>query len=232
MSITAQDQYLQGQLPQILVPGEQVLHTAYMRRAPGLLMQILLLGGLLTLLMTKAYYAALTNRRLILVRTKMGFWSGKPQPENLGVESIDVQAMKSVSVSGFANNKSMTFHMQDGKKHTLRISPWFKWVAGTKAFYDDVPNLINGGQMQLAAGGMQPAFHVGPQQSMMQLQQPQAADAPQLATGIPQGSRVSVLAPDGHRYPATVLQEQGGHFLCAMPNGQQHWFPVANVSPA
>jgi hypothetical protein len=73
--MTPQDQYLQSQLPQVLRPGEQVLHVAYMRRQPGLMMQLLLVGGLLLFLMTKAYFVVLTNQRLVLIRTKMSFWS-------------------------------------------------------------------------------------------------------------------------------------------------------------
>jgi len=45
--IVTGDEYLQTQLQTILQPGEQVLQTAYMRRQPGLLMQMLLIGGLL-----------------------------------------------------------------------------------------------------------------------------------------------------------------------------------------
>jgi hypothetical protein len=61
----------------MLQPGEHVIHAAYMRRQPGLLMQLFLVGGLLLFLMTKAYFVVLTNRRLILIRTKMSFWSGE-----------------------------------------------------------------------------------------------------------------------------------------------------------
>jgi hypothetical protein len=154
--MSKQDDYLQSQLPQILQPGEQVLHAAYMRRQPGLLMQILLVGGLLLFLMTKAYYAVLTNRRLILIRCKMSFWTGGPSLDNLGVEQYDASQIKNVTVSGFANNRSMTFHMADGTKQTLRISPWFKQIAGTKAFFEQVPGLVTSGQLAQLAGQAAP----------------------------------------------------------------------------
>ncbi len=264
--MTAQDQYLQSQLPQILQPGEQVLHVAYMRRQPGLMMQLLLVGGLLLFLMTKAYFAVLTNRRLILVRTKMGFWTGGPKLMNLGVEEYDARGIQNVTVSGFANNRSMTFHMADGTKQTLRISPWFKQIGGTKAFFEGVPQLVTSGQLaQLAAGAGAPQLQQGgygaqAQQGYAQQGQPQQGGyappqgqqaqqgyaqpgqpaqggygaPPQPGYGAPPGfqpgTRVQVAAPDGNRYPATVVQEQNGHFLCAMPNGQQHWFPAASVA--
>ena len=58
------------------------------------------------------------------------------------------------TTSGFANNRSMTFH-SDASKMTLRISPWLKTVSGTPAFLEQVPNLINSGQ--LAQGQLPPA---------------------------------------------------------------------------
>jgi hypothetical protein len=283
--MSKQDDYLQSQLAQILQPGEQVLHAAYMRRQPGLLMQLLLVGGLLLFLMTKAYFAVLTNRRLILIRTKMGFWTGGPQLLNLGLEQYDTRQIQNVTVSGFANNRSMTFHMADGFKTTLRISPWFKQISGTKAFFEQAPGLVSSGQLaQLAAGAGQGGYGAMPQQAggygampqqqgggygampqqqgggygampqqqgggygampqqqgggygaMPQqqgmAQQPMAQQWPAQGGGFPPGARVTVIAPDGNRYPATIVQEQGGHYLCAMQNGQQHWFPVQNVGP-
>src|SRR5207253_10802751 len=100
-----------------------------MRRQPGLLMQILLVGGLLLFLMTKTYLVALTNRRMIVILTKASFWTGKPQMMNLGVEQWDAAQIRQCTTSGFANNKSMTFLFQDGRRETLRISPWFKAVS-------------------------------------------------------------------------------------------------------
>lgn len=265
--MTKQDQYLQSLLPQILQPGEQVLHVAYMRRQPGLLMQLLLVGGLLLFLMTRAYFAVLTNRRLILVRTKMSFWTGGPKEMNLGVEEYDVRAIQKITISGIANNRSMTFHLADGKKQTLRISPWFKQISGTKAFFEEVPKLVASGQLaQLAAsagapqlGGFGQAQQAGygapPQQQGYGAPQgqpgygpppqqgygapppqpgygppPQAFGPPPQAGPLPPGSPVQVSTPDGYRYPATIVQAQDGHYLCAMPNGQQAWFPAASVA--
>ncbi|MBA3541643.1 MAG: hypothetical protein H0T79_18660, partial [Deltaproteobacteria bacterium] len=169
------DEYLQSQLAAILQPGEQVLHSAYMRRQPGLAMQLLLVGGLLLFIITKAYFAVLTNRRLILVRTKMGFWSGGPKQMNLGIEQFDVRNIKGCTTSGIANNRSMTFLMHQGPSETLRISPWNKKVVGTAQFLEQVPQLIGSGQLaQLAAGApqMQQPQHQQPMHQQPQHQQP------------------------------------------------------------
>src|SRR5262245_62471076 len=102
-----------SQVGPMLGQGEQVLFMSTMRRQPGLLMQILLIGGVLLFLMTKVYFVALTNRRMILIRTKTGFWSltGTPKHMNLGIEEWDARSIVKVTTSGFANNRSMTFHL-------------------------------------------------------------------------------------------------------------------------
>lgn len=201
----------------MLVPGERVLHTAFMVRQPGLLVQILLAGGLLLFLLTKAYYVVLTDRRLLVMRTKQGMF--KPAMMNLGVEQFDVTQIASCTTSGFANNRSMTFHMRNGPKQTLRIAPWFTIVSGTKAFFEQVPQLLSSGQLAAGAGV---AGALGPAQG---------APAQPQGGGIAPGTSIVVLWSDGNRYPATVVQSANGQVLCAMPNGQQHWVPGQNVMP-
>lgn len=217
------DEYLQTQLQSILQPGEQVLHTAYMRRQPGILVQSLFF--LIAFLLTKAYFAVLTNRRLLLIRTKMGAWTGV-QNTNLGVEQWDVRTLTKCSVGGIANNKSMTFSFSNGPAQTLRISPWFKSVKGTGAFHDQVPGLINSGQLQQMATGqlppgapMQPAQM--PQPMQQQMMQPQ---------GFQVGMQVMVSPGDGQRYPGTIVQVGQGQYQVTMPNGQQYWFPAPQIS--
>ncbi|MCL2776991.1 MAG: hypothetical protein FWD73_03230 [Polyangiaceae bacterium] len=219
---TASDEYLESQLLQLLQPGEQVLHVAYMRRQPGLLMQILVGPLLLFFFMTKAYFAVLTNRRLLLIQTKASFWSfnGGPKPMNLGVEQYDARAIQKVTVGGIGNNRSMTFHMANGPKQKLRISPWFKTISGTKDFFKNVPELVTSGRLaqlaQLAAGSTAAPLQMGP---------------PGFGSGFALGSRVLVAAPNGHRYPATVVQAGNGQYLCSMQDGQQYWFPFSAVGP-
>jgi hypothetical protein len=227
--VNERDQFIQSQVTPMLMPGEQVTHTAFITKAPGLLWQILLIGGLLLYLMTKAYYAVLTNRRLILIRTKLGMW--RPKMLNLGVEQYDVTQMTGCTTSGFANNRSMTFSFRDGSKKTWRIGPWNKFVTGTKAFFEQLPTMIGSPAL---ASGMQPA---GALQAAPAYVQPgpgyaPAPAMPPAAGGFVPGTRVLVAWTDGNRYPATVVQAQGDQCLCAMSDGQQQWVPAAQLSPA
>ena len=166
------DEYLQSQIGPLLMPGEQVLQSAYMRRQPGLVMQMLFFGGLLLFLITKAYFVVLTNRRMILIRTKMKFLTGGPQQLNLGLEQWDVRNIQGCTTSGIANNKSMTWVMHQGPAETLRISPWQKQIVGTKQFFEQVPQVLGSGQLaQLAAGA--PALPQLPQMQQVSPPQPQ-----------------------------------------------------------
>jgi hypothetical protein len=182
------DEYLQSQIMPLLQPGEQVLASAYMRRQPGLVMQMLFVGGLLLFLITKAYFVVVTNRRLILIQTKMGFWGGGPKQMNLGVEQHDVRSVREVTTSGIANNKSMTWHLHQGGAMTLRISPWGKKIIGTAQFLEQVPQMFNSGHLaQLAAGAPQmQQLPQGQPQPQMQQGYPQPQQQPQMQQGYPQ----------------------------------------------
>lgn len=139
------DDFIQSQLPAILQPGEQVVSTAVVVRAPGILLTALLLGGLIAFLMTKAYYAVQTDRRVILIRTSMGLFG--PGYENKGIEEIPLQGLREIKIGGFLNNRSMTFVDASGNKNTVRIAPWSKTVAGQKAFFEGLPAMINNRQL-------------------------------------------------------------------------------------
>lgn len=242
--MNANEQYVMSQVGPMLQPGEQVIHMSVMRRQPGLLMQMLLVGGLLLFLMTKTYWVVLTNRRMILIRSKVGMFSftGTPAHQNLGIEEWDVRNIQKVTVSGFANNRSMTFVMGQGPSQTLRISPWMKAIPGTKMFFEQVPQLLNSGQLQNQLGGAPMPQQIGQGMPQQQMQQPMQQAMPQQqgygpppmqgAPGVlPPGTQVMVTGPDGNRYPATILQEQQGQYLCNMQSGQ-NWVPAQFVARA
>lgn len=147
--MTERDQFIRNEVTPMLQSDEKILFTAYMVKQPGLIWQLLLVGGLLLFLMTKAYYVAITNRRIIMIRTKQGMF--KPAMVNVETETIDLSTISKVTTSGFANNRSMTFHQTDGKKRTLRIAPWSKLVTGQKDFLEKVPQQLSGGAIAATA---------------------------------------------------------------------------------
>jgi len=122
----------------MLQPGEQIRSIAYILRAPGIAMQILLIMVCFWLyfFQVKHYYAALTDRRLILIKTSSGFF--RPAIKNAGVEEIPLAGAVNVSTGGFANNKSFTIHRADGSEETFRIGPMGTLCEAQGRFMDDV----------------------------------------------------------------------------------------------
>src|SRR5262245_35265108 len=94
------DDFIATQAPALLQPGEEITHTAFVMKAPSLLMQMLLLGPLLVWLLTQAYFAIVTSSgRLLLMRTKLG-WFG-PKALNLGVEELHLRGIREIKLGGF-----------------------------------------------------------------------------------------------------------------------------------
>jgi hypothetical protein len=46
------------------------------------------------------------------------------------------------------------------------------------------------------------------------------------------GTPVLIAWSDGNRYPATVVQETQGQYLCAFPDGRQQWVAGSYVARA
>ncbi len=130
-----------GQVTPLLGEGEQIRHTAFMVQQPGLFWQLLLVGGLLLFLMTKAYFVAVTTRKLIIIRTRQGLFS--PAMENHGIEEIPISHISEVSIGGFARNRSMIFAITDGSFRTLRLAPWSVYVSGNEAMLKEFPDELN-----------------------------------------------------------------------------------------
>jgi hypothetical protein len=139
---TERDEFVRSEVQAMLAPGEQVRNVAYILRAPGLMMQILymMVCFWLYFFQVKHYYGALTDRRLILLRTRSGIF--RPKIANEGFEEIDLAQVQSVTFGGFANNRSITLHKRDGGKESLRIAPWAKLCSGQSRFMDDLQQAV------------------------------------------------------------------------------------------
>ncbi|MGE0790420.1 MAG: hypothetical protein AB7S26_32385 [Sandaracinaceae bacterium] len=136
--MTERDQFVQSQVQGMLQPGEQIRSIAYILRAPGIAMQILLtmICFWLYFFQVKHYYAALTDRRIILIKTSSGFF--RPQIKNAGVEEVSLAGVQNVTFSGFANNKSFTLHRAGGTEETFRIGPMGTLCERQGSFMQDV----------------------------------------------------------------------------------------------
>lgn len=140
--MTERDNFVQQQVGPLLQPGEQIRNMAFVLKQPAMWIQMLLYmccGWIIIIFMTKYYYAALTDRRLILVQTGMGFFN--PKMENRAVSTIELANVQRITTSGFLNNKSFTLHMADGTKDEYRIAPWSKAMSGQGRWLDEIKAL-------------------------------------------------------------------------------------------
>lgn len=140
------DDFIDSQLPSLLQAGERPLYRANVTRAPGLFWRMVLSGGLLVFLMTKACFAVVTDRRLILIRTRLGFFG--PKAMNLGIEEVPLSSIAKVTTSGLLDNRSITFHKTDGQSDTVRVAPWFEFVDQQSAFSNEMPQRVTTKQLQ------------------------------------------------------------------------------------
>lgn len=69
------EENLRASLAADLQPGEQIQFVAYGIKQPNIFLMVLLLGGLLSALLTKHYVLALTDRRLVIKEINMGLFS-------------------------------------------------------------------------------------------------------------------------------------------------------------
>ena len=138
--MTERDQFIQAQVQGMLAPGEQIVNMAYILKAPSILMQILwtMICFWVYFFQIKHYYAALTNQRLILIKTGGGFF--RPKIKNDGIEEYPLANVANVGFGGILNNRSIDVSMNDGTSLGLRIAPWAKLCAGQGTFMDDLQN--------------------------------------------------------------------------------------------
>ena len=138
------DEFLKSEMARLLQPGEQVLHTATAFTGPVLLAS--LFGVLGQVLLIKHYFAVLTNRRLLLIRSSMGMFGLKPL--NRGVIEFPFDSLAAVRVGGVFNQRKLTLEGRDGSRVTVRLNSMVRQVSGQKEFCAQAPEIL-----QRAAAG-------------------------------------------------------------------------------
>ncbi|HEY2409015.1 MAG TPA: hypothetical protein VGI10_23585 [Polyangiaceae bacterium] len=144
---TKHEDFIAQQLGPLLQPGEQPLYQCAGVIQPPFWLRVLCLGGLMAVLMTKAYFVILTNRRLIMIRTKMGMFG--PGMANKGVEQFPVSAITEVKSGGLLNNFKVTFRFADGSARKITVAPWSKAVTGNAAFAKELAQKFMARQLPL-----------------------------------------------------------------------------------
>jgi hypothetical protein len=134
--MTKCDEFIHNELKPRLQPDETVAVTGFLfNKSLGLAALV----GPLALAGSGYFFAALTTRRLFLIRTKMGFFSLKMANE--GVIEIPYADMKAVERGGFANQKTITISLKDGTALKYRLNTIARYTSGQKEFIDTLCRL-------------------------------------------------------------------------------------------
>lgn len=167
--------YAQNEIGPRLAPGEQILHTAFLFNKS---LVAAALVGPLALAGSGYFFALATDRRLFLIKTKMGLFALKA--ENHGLTEIRYETIAKIEPGGMLNQKTVAIHTLDGGKLPMKLNTIAKIMSGQKTFIDSLPRYVEAWRQQ--GGGQQ--YGGAPQQYGGA--PPQYGGAPQQYGGAPQ----------------------------------------------
>jgi len=137
------DEFVDAELNKILKSGENVLGKALIWQGPGIMLQLLLLGPITAWLFMKYYFAVITDQRLILMHTKMGFASGLKKM-NMGVVEVTPKELSNVETKGAMNQRRVILSLKNGSSRTLRLNTFASYVSGQKEFAELTAKTLKG----------------------------------------------------------------------------------------
>lgn len=120
---TDADRFIHEQVRPLLRPDERVQHQAY---------------GLAGGPASPAFFAVLTNERLLLVQTRVGAFA--VLLENHGVEAFERSTIGGVDVDG----ETITLGLLDGRTITITVGRRVKKLSNQVEFVRDVPRILGG----------------------------------------------------------------------------------------
>jgi hypothetical protein len=129
--MTKCDQFIHDELKPRLQADETIITTGFLfTKSLGLVA----LAGPLALAGSGYFFAALTPRRLFLIKTRMGFFSLKMANE--GVIEIPYADIKSIERGGALNQKAITISLNDGSTLKYRLNTIARYTSGQREFID------------------------------------------------------------------------------------------------
>lgn len=117
--ITETDQFIAAQIGPLLRAYERPLHAAYLTTQQG---------SIAAALLSRAFFAVLTNERLVLIETRVGAF--RPIHENLGVAAYERSAIAGVHVGW----NQLTLKLQDGQLVSYLCAKTHKRVTSQQGF--------------------------------------------------------------------------------------------------
>ena len=135
--MTKYEDFVQQELRDRLAPGEPINHMAVLFNKS--LAGMVLLGALGSL--GQGYFlAAATDRRVFLLKTRMGLFALKR--ENLGVVEVPYQDITSIEPGGALTQRTVKFTLRDGSTLPFRLNTMARFTAGQKTFLTSLPSYV------------------------------------------------------------------------------------------
>lgn len=126
------DEFIHKELAPHLSAGEGIELTGFLFTKS--LRRVVLSGGL-SLIGDGYFFAALTRRRMFVIATEMGVASLKTM--NKGLSNIPYSDIKSITSSGFLNQKTIAIELKDNKTLTFRLNTLAThYASGQKQFVE------------------------------------------------------------------------------------------------
>ena len=141
--MTKYEDFVRHELQGRLAPGEPIVHMAFLFNKS--LTGMVLLGALGSALDSRGsgyFLVAATDRRLFLIKTKMGLLTLKR--ENMGVIELPYQDITNIEPGGALNQRTVKFTMRDGSNLSYRLNTMAKFTAGQKTFLASLPGYVAG----------------------------------------------------------------------------------------
>jgi len=135
--MTKYDTYIHQQLAARLQPGEAIACTGFLIERSLAWASV----GMIGMLGRGYHFAAMTDRRLFLIATRLGFWGVKML--NDGVIEIAYDDLASVQVQNSALVRTVHVTQRSGATRTLRYSGVFKVTASQERFLDLLAGIPN-----------------------------------------------------------------------------------------
>jgi hypothetical protein len=134
--MTKFDQFIHSELKSRLEADETITTTGFLfSKSLGLAALV----GPLALAGSGYFFAALTPRRLFLIKTRMGLFSLKMANE--GIVEISYADISSIERGGTLNQKSLTISLKDGATLKYRLNTIARYASGQKEFIDTLGRL-------------------------------------------------------------------------------------------
>jgi hypothetical protein len=134
--MTKYEDFIHKEIDPLLKEGESIEALGFLYNKS---LASMVMFGAITLLGGGYFFAAATQDRLFLIATEMGFTSLKMANKEL--VQIPYSTIRAINSGGFLNQKTIKFHLTDGKVEKFRLNTLTYIIKGQGKFIKTLQTL-------------------------------------------------------------------------------------------